>query len=208
MQLNFLKSTRWIKGTTSNHRYECMGATALILEHIGGKKNIQILDAGCSDGRATKDCKMWLEKMGHDVSFVAIDQDKQRIESARKNDCGVKFIHSDIECLKEKKFDVIICLNVIRFVLPKPKSEMLRCMAEMLKLDGVLITGISRYDMKKMNLCVTRPPKCMYRKTFVRIHKPFRGMADFCVRPIVGNDTRMINKEKVREYARLIFLEN
>ena len=70
MQLNFLKSTRWIKGTTSNHRYECMGATTLISEHIGGKKNIRILDAGCSYGRATKDCKMWLEKIEYNASFT------------------------------------------------------------------------------------------------------------------------------------------
>ena len=205
MQWNFLKSTKWKKETTFNHRYECMGATALILEHIGGKKNIRILDAGCSNGRATKDCKMWLEKMGHDVSFVAVDQDKHRIESARKNDCGVRFIHSDIECLKEKKFDVVLCLNVIRFVLPKPKSEMLRCMAEMLKLDGVLITGINRNDMKNMNLHVRRPPGCMYRKTFVRMHKPFHGRADFCVRLIIGNDTRMISRGKVNEYAELVY---
>ena len=63
MQWNFLKSAKWKQGTTSNHRYECMDATTLIAEHVGGRKNIRILDAGCSNGVATKDCKMWLEKM-------------------------------------------------------------------------------------------------------------------------------------------------
>ena len=171
MQWNFLKSAKWKQGTTSRHRYECMGATTLIQEHINDRQNIRILDAGCSDGRATKDCKMWLEKIGHDVLFTGVDQDKHRIESARKNDCGVRFIHSDIECLKEEKFDVILCINVIRFVLPKPKSEMLRCMADMLKPDGVLITGINGNDMKNMNLHVRRPPKCIRRMAFVPLHK-------------------------------------
>ena len=73
-----------------------MGATTLISEYIEGRKNIRILDSGCSDGRATKDCKMWLEKIGHEMSFTGVDQDKHRIEPARKNACGVRFIHSDI----------------------------------------------------------------------------------------------------------------
>ena len=182
-----------------------MGATTLISEHIGGKKNIRILDAGCSNGMATKDCKMWLERMGYDMSFVAIDQDKQRIESARKNDCGVRFIHADIECLKGEKFDVILCLNVIRFVLPKSKSEMLRCMAEMLKSDGVLITGISGCDMNKMNLYVRRPPGCTLRKACLPLHKIFPSRTDICVRPIIGNNTRLISRKKVVEYAELVF---
>ena len=138
------------------------------------------------------------------MHHLRVDQNRHHIESARKNDCGVRFIHSDIECLKEKKFDVILCLNVIRFVLPKPKSELLRCMAGILKPDGVLITGISRRDMNKMNLCVKRSPKCMYSKTFVQMHKPFHGMANFCVRPIVGNDTRMIDRKNIIEYAEII----
>ena len=100
---------------------------------------------------------------------------------------------------------MVLCLNVIRFVLPKSKSEMLRCMDEMLKPDGVLITGINSHDMKKMNMHVLSPPKCMHRKTFVRMHKPFHGRADFCVRLIIGNDTRMISRGKVNEYAELVY---
>ena len=73
IQWNFYKHNRWNTGTTSRHRYECMGATTLISEHIEGRKNIRILDAGCSDGRATKDCKMWLENMGYNVSFTGVD---------------------------------------------------------------------------------------------------------------------------------------
>ena len=139
------------------------------------------------------------------MHHLRVDQNRHRIESARKNDCGVRFIHSDIECLKEEKFDVILCLNVIRFVLPKPKSEILRCMAEMLKPDGVLITGISGRDMNKMDLHVRRPPGCTLRKAFLPLHKIFPSRTDICVRPIVGNDTRMISRKKVVEYAELPF---
>ena len=29
---------------------------------LNDRKNIRILDAGCSDGKATKNCKMWLKR--------------------------------------------------------------------------------------------------------------------------------------------------
>ena len=38
MQLNFLKSIKWKKGITFNHKYKGIGATTLIQENINDKK--------------------------------------------------------------------------------------------------------------------------------------------------------------------------
>ena len=66
------------EGRTLKHRYECMGATTLIIRHADKNMPLRILDAGCSRGTATITCKSFLEKSGYDVSMAAVDRDKKR----------------------------------------------------------------------------------------------------------------------------------
>ena len=55
----------WKKGRTHHYRYECMGATTFIQEHVAGRTQSRILDAGCSHGTAIKNCKSFLEDSDH-----------------------------------------------------------------------------------------------------------------------------------------------
>ena len=206
MRLNIFRPNVWRCGITHSHRYECMGASTLISGHIAGKRSARILDAGCSEGKASRDCKMLLEKNGCAVSFVGVDQDKGRISRANKDPCGINFLCSDIESLEfENEFDVILCLNVIRHVSHESKTRILQNIARMLKPSGMLITGISRQDMMQMNLPASEPPECTKHTMFLfRYSSAFRYLSFTCNRPgNSDNDTRMIGREKVYEYAKI-----
>ena len=74
----------WENGRTCRYRYECMGATTLILEHVVRNTQPRILDAGCSHGTAIVDCKSFLEDSGHDSSVIVIDRDPGRITRSKK----------------------------------------------------------------------------------------------------------------------------
>ena len=183
-----------------------MGVNTLISGHIAGKTGARILDAGCSEGKAARDCKTLLEKKGCEVSFVGVDQDEGRVDMANKDPCGINFLCSDIESMEfENEFDAVLCLNIIRRVSYKSKSRILQSIAKMLKPNGVLITGISRQDMRQMNLPVSEPPECTRHTMFLFRHSSmFRYLSFTCNRPGNSeNDTRMIGREKVYEYAKL-----
>lgn len=197
--LDIKNKEMWTEGDTDHNRYECMGAVSLINDYIKNKTDINILDAGCSDGISTKDCLLSINKHGKNISFIGVDIDKDRIKNAQKdNENNIEFICCDLDQLKFKnKFDIIICLNVIRFIKSKNKKRILQKFMKMLKSDGVLITGINKYDMKQMNLPALKPPKCPKHITKLDILYT-------CKKPRFNhNDTRIIDCNKVDEYANL-----
>ena len=196
--LHVRKPQTWPCGITHHHRYECMGATTLIHKQIIGRPHTSLLDVGCSNGTATKDCMSFLKRHGHKVSLMGIDIDKTRINSAQKNSNGVKFICTDLKRLKpENQFDIIICLNVIRYIDMKSKKEILQNIAQRLKPNGMLVTGINKHDMRQMNLPVLDPPNCPQ-------HNWIQRRLLLCLRPLGDqNDTRMISRSKVEEYVNL-----
>ena len=200
MQLNPFKSKpMWMCGMTNRYRYECMGVTTLLQKQLVGKIQTRILDAGCSDGRATKGCKAFLENNKHVVSFVGADQDATRVKKARENSNDIEFLCSGILDLEfENEFDIILCLNVIRYISDDSKAKVLHKLAQMLKPDGVLVTGINARDMELMDLPVHNPPRC------TRHNWLFQQIPLVCNR-LYGrsNDTRIINQMKTLEYAKL-----
>ena len=162
------------------------------------RNQTSLLDAGCSDGTATKDCMSFLRKHGHKVSLVGVDQDKARIKKAQNDSNGVEFVCADLKEIKfEGQFDIIICLNAIRYIDMESKKTILQNLAQMLKPDGMMVTGINRHDMKRMNLPVFVPPRCPR-------HNWIQRQLLLCLRPLdEQNDTRMIDRRKVEEYANL-----
>ena len=203
--INLLRPKIWSCGITHHYRYECMGVTTLIEKHIADQKSTRVLDAGCSNGVAVKDCKMWLENRGYSASFVAVDRDEKRINKACRSHDDIKFLCSDITSLEfENEFDVILCLNVIRRISFKTKAQILQKITKMLKPDGVLITGISKQDVKRMGLLTQEPPRCTRHTMFLFRSIIFRHLPFTCNRPgRHDNDTYMISREKVLEYAKL-----
>ena len=86
-------------------------------------------------------CKSFLEKSGYDISIAAVDRDKKRIKIAMFRHGTIEFRCSEITDLQfESEFDIILCMNAIRVVSDRSKSQMLRKLNCMLKLGGILIT--------------------------------------------------------------------
>ena len=186
----------WTVGRTCRHRYECMGVSTLIAGYTNGKQ--KILDAGCSRGVAINDCVSFLKNKGHGVDVTAVDRDYDRIAQADKNG-DVKFICSEIQNLTFKReFNVILCLNVIRFIKNKQKVKTLRKIASMLKNDGIVITGISKKDMREMGLIYFEPPKCALNHNFL-----YHWM-HLCKPTCKYNDTQSLTKLHVMKYINLL----
>ena len=65
-------------------------------------------------------------------------------KKARENSNDIEFLCSGILDLEfENEFDIILCLNVIRYISDDSKTKVLHKLAQMLKPDGVLVTGIT-----------------------------------------------------------------
>ena len=185
-------------GYTLRYRYECMGATTLILKHAVKNKTLRILDAGCSSGKATMDCKSCLEENGYDVSMVAVDRDKKRIRTAMSRHGTIECKCSEITDLQfENEFDIILCLNTIRFVSDKSKSLILRKLNRMLKPNGILITGISEMARTVTGMAGSEPPKC------ARNHSDKYHVKRNCGVVFDSNDTRSFTISQILKYAEL-----
>ena len=185
-------------GYTLRYRYECMGATTLILKHAVKNKTLRILDAGCSSGKATMDCKSCLEENGYDVSMVAVDRDKKRIRTAMSRHSTIEFKCSEITDLQfENEFDIILCLNTIRFVSDKSKSLILRKFNSMLKSNGILITGISEMARTVTGMAGPEPPKC------AKNHSDKYHVKRNCGVVFDSNDTRSFTISQILKYAEL-----
>lgn len=101
-----------------------------------------ILDAGCGPGRVGG----WLHEVGHVV--VGIDFDAVLIAAAEQDHPGPRWIVGDLAHLDlpglgvTEPFDAIVCAgNVVAFLAPSTRIEVLRRLGEHLVDDGRLVVG-------------------------------------------------------------------
>jgi 2-polyprenyl-3-methyl-5-hydroxy-6-metoxy-1,4-benzoquinol methylase len=107
-------------------------------------KDKKILEIGCGNGHIISYCK---EK---GAKCYAIDLSNNAIKKARLNYKGIKFYVEDIEDLKkmkEKKFDIIIILEVIEHAIDYRKT--LEIISNLMNKKGNLILSCPNY----FNLC-------------------------------------------------------
>ena len=102
----------------------------------------RILDAGCGFGRHAA----WLHAQGHAV--VGVDGDDELIADARALRPGATWLGQDLNELDlpsvgvTEPFDVILCAgNVVTFVAPSTRIEVLRRMGLHLAARGRLVVG-------------------------------------------------------------------
>lgn len=105
-------------------------------------RHARILDAGCGGGRVGG----LLAAAGHDV--VGVDLDPVLIEAARQDHAGCSWLVGDLAELDlpargiTEGFDVVVCAgNVMTFVAPATRVEVLRRMAAHLRGDGRVVVG-------------------------------------------------------------------
>ncbi len=102
----------------------------------------RVLDAGCGTGRVGS----FLTAAGHEV--VGVDIDPVLIAAARQEHAGARWLVGDLADLDlpaqgiSEGFDVIVCAgNVMTFVAPNTRREVLRRMRAHLRGDGRVVVG-------------------------------------------------------------------
>ncbi|MFG1922730.1 class I SAM-dependent methyltransferase [Cryptosporangium sp. NPDC048952] len=100
-------------------------------------RNARVLDAGCGTGRVSG----FLADAGHHV--VGVDLDPLLIAEARANHPGAEWIVGDLsELALPGAFHVVVCAgNVMTFVAPSTRVEILRRFRTHLAPGGRVVTG-------------------------------------------------------------------
>ncbi|WP_239075573.1 class I SAM-dependent methyltransferase [Planosporangium flavigriseum] len=102
----------------------------------------RVLDAGCGAGRVGS----LLASAGHDV--VGVDLDPVLVAAARQDHVGPRWLVGDLAELDlpaqgiTEGFDVVVCAgNVLTFVAPSTRREVLRRMCAHLREGGRVVVG-------------------------------------------------------------------
>lgn len=118
-----------------------LAGEARLLDAMVGR-GARILDAGCGPGRVGAE----LASLGHDV--VGVDVDPVLIEAAAEDHPGPRWIVEDLAELDlsargiSERFDAIICVgNVMTFLAPSTRSEVLRRLRGHVHVGGRVVIG-------------------------------------------------------------------
>jgi SAM-dependent methyltransferase len=118
-----------------------LAGEARLLDAMVGR-GARILDAGCGPGRVAAE----LSRLGHDV--VGVDVDPVLIEAATEDHPGPRWIVEDLAELDlpargiAERFDAIVCAgNVMTFLAPSTRHEVLRRLRRHLHLGGRVVIG-------------------------------------------------------------------
>ena len=97
----------------------------------------RVLDAGCGPGRVGG----YLASAGHDV--VGVDVDPVLIAAAEEDHPGPRWLVGDLAELDlPDRFDAIVCAgNVVTFLAPSTRGEVLRRFRAHLAADGRAVVG-------------------------------------------------------------------
>jgi 2-polyprenyl-3-methyl-5-hydroxy-6-metoxy-1,4-benzoquinol methylase len=107
-------------------------------------RSSRVLDAGCGFGRIGG----FLARVGHEV--VGVDVDARQIEAARQDHPEAHWVVADVATLDlpalgiAEPFDAIVCAgNVLPFVAPDARMEVLRRFRRHLRPDGRAVIGFA-----------------------------------------------------------------
>lgn len=114
---------------------DIVGEARLVDAMVG--RGATILDAGCGPGRLGG----YLHRVGHVV--VGVDVDPALIAAAEADHPGPTWVAGNLADLdRPERFDVIVCAgNVVTFVAPSTRVDILRRFADHLDLDGRAVVG-------------------------------------------------------------------
>lgn len=166
------------------------GEARLIDAMVG--RSAHVLDAGCGPGRVGGE----LAARGHRV--VGVDIDPVLIDVAEAEQPGPRWICGDLTELDlaehgiEEPFDAIVCAgNVMTFVAPEARVEILRRFRRHLAPDGRAVVGFGAgrgYEFDEFldhAAAAALTPELLLSTWDVR---PFPGPSDFLVAVLAASD--------------------
>lgn len=189
----------WKKTTTWPRRYHHFGVTDYILSRTRQKNEIVIIDVGCSTGEAMTECKKYLVQSGIGVYTIGIDSSETVSVAAKKN--LDQFILSNVLDVNEhqKTADIVLCMNMERFVDWDVRSRIIRKCNWFLKSDGMLITGINKKHRKQLRM----EQLDLANPDMVYADNSWKTQAEDLRRYFCIKDTRMISYSEALSYANL-----
>lgn len=108
------KSDPWNKTVTKQYQKKAYQNLLLLIQKV---PHASILEVGCAQGDFTRE----LITLSSDIT--AIDVSESAIAVAKKNVQGVTFAVSSLEEFEhEKKFDIVICAEVLYYILDLKKA--------------------------------------------------------------------------------------
>lgn len=99
---------------------------SLILENLGDKKSVNILDIGCGEGYYTGNIKKFLESLGVKSNIIGIDISKEAIISAAKTYKNIDWLVASAMNLPlaNESMDFVICM--FAKIVPEEKMRVLK----------------------------------------------------------------------------------
>ena len=147
--------------------YKKINKRLLDLAKIENQKSI--IDLGCGTGLITKLILKKIKKDANDCIVYAVDHSSNALKTAseeigEKKQATVKFIHSEVQNLKEvlkDKVEAVIYCNSIHYV--PDKLSLIKQIKNQLKSDGIFVFNTSFFEG-------SHPPEThkFYRKWMIR----------------------------------------
>ena len=189
----------WRNSMTWKNRYDDFGVTGYILLYAKGRKDAVVIDVGCSRGIAAAESKKCLARHGTRLRTIGIDMSGNAELIAKAESNMDEFINKDAREIdgRDEQADIVVCLNVVRFVPGDVKSSMIVKCAEFLKPGGVMITGVGGRHRKMLELeepSARQPPRVCAGRTL-------RSLI------VSRQDTRMMRRDGALRYAGIIRTE-
>ncbi|WAC55621.1 class I SAM-dependent DNA methyltransferase [Gordonia sp. SL306] len=151
-----------------------------LLDQIGGTR---VLDAGCGTGRVAIE----LRRRGFET--VGVDADTTMLDTARRNDPDIEWIHADLadlgSHLVDDLFDVVaLAGNVMIFVHPGTEESVIAQLARRLRPGGLLVAGFAlrpdRISLEEYEQCASSAGLTPFDRWATWDRLPFDG-GDYAV---------------------------